>query len=158
MSDELDEIVDNLREPSSWIRIVFMVAFAVVLYLIIAPVILVIMIAQVFFAFIAGAPNSNLRDFSSALSEYIFQILKFLLYTSEEKPFPFSDFPEVDDSVPAAKKPANSKKAKAQAETEGGGVAKKASSKKTTAKKAAKKKTSSSKTNPANTNNGAGDS
>ena len=111
MSDELDEIADNLREPAAWIRIVFMVAFAVVLYLIIAPVILVIMIAQVFFAFITSAPNSNLRDFSTALADYIFQIVKFLLYTSDEKPFPFSDFPAVgDEEAPISKKSTSKKK------------------------------------------------
>jgi hypothetical protein len=97
MPDELNEIVDNLRKPAVWIRIVFMVAFAVALYLIIAPVILVVIMAQVFFVFISGAPNSNLRDFSAALVEYIFQILEFLLYTTENKPFPFSNFPSAQD-------------------------------------------------------------
>ena len=97
MPDELNEIVDNLRKPAVWIRIVFMVAFAVVLYLIIAPVILVVITAQIFFVFITGYPNSNLRDFSIALVEYIFQILKFLIYATDNKPFPFSNFPSVQD-------------------------------------------------------------
>tara|TARA_B100001142_G_scaffold290226_2_gene307524 strand:- start:492 stop:932 length:441 start_codon:yes stop_codon:yes gene_type:complete len=97
MSDELNQIVDNLRKPAVWIRIVFMVAFAVVLYLIIAPVILVVIMAQILFVFIAGSPNSNLRDFSIALVEYIFQILKFLIYATDNKPFPFSNFPSVQD-------------------------------------------------------------
>jgi len=85
MSDELNQIVDNLRKPAVWIRIVFMVAFAVVLYLIIAPVILVVIMAQILFVFIA------------ALVEYIFQILKFLIYATDNKPFPFSNFPSVQD-------------------------------------------------------------
>jgi hypothetical protein len=97
MPDELNQIVDNLRKPAVWIRIVFMVAFAVVLYLIIAPVILVVIMAQILFVFIAGSPNSNLRDFSIALVEYIFQILKFLIYATDNKPFPFSNFPSVQD-------------------------------------------------------------
>jgi hypothetical protein len=97
MPDELNQIVDNLRKPAVWIRIVFMVAFAVVLYLIIAPVILVVIIAQILFVFITGSPNSNLRDFSIALVEYIFQILKFLIYATDNKPFPFSNFPSVQD-------------------------------------------------------------
>ncbi|MDD9959675.1 MAG: DUF4389 domain-containing protein [Gammaproteobacteria bacterium] len=131
MSDELDEIVDNLREPTSWFRIVFMIAFAVVLYLIIAPIILVIMITQVLFRFITGAPNSNLRDFSGALAAYIFQILKFLLYSSEDKPFPFSDFPSLDDdNTQGSSKPTKKKSA-----------GKKAPAKKASKKKAAKKST-----------------
>ena len=97
MSEKLDEIVDNLRKPNSWIRLVFMIAFAVFLYLIIAPVILVIMIAQVLFTLLTGSQNTNLKDFSNALAEYIYQILNFLLYGIEDKPFPFTDFPRVRD-------------------------------------------------------------
>jgi len=139
MSDELDEIVVNLREPNSWFRIVFMIAFAVVLYLIIAPVILVIMIAQVLFNFITGEANSNLRDFSGALAEYIFQILRFLLYSSEDKPFPFSVFPCVGDDKVGT----------------GSAAKKKSSSKKAPAKKASKKK-STKKSKPDTSTNGSG--
>ena len=97
MSEKFDEIVDNLRKPNSWIRLVFMIVFAVVLYLIIAAVILVIMIAQVLFTLLTGSQNTNLKDFSNALAEYTYQILKFLLYGIEDKPFPFTDFPRVRD-------------------------------------------------------------
>ncbi len=38
MSEELDKLADNLKQPSAWIRIIFMLAFSVVLYLIIAPI------------------------------------------------------------------------------------------------------------------------
>jgi hypothetical protein len=93
MSEELDDIVDNLREPSAWFRVIFMLAFAVVLYVIIAPVILVLMTAQALFSVITGSDNSNLRSLGAALNVYVGQILAFLSYNSEIKPFPFSDFP-----------------------------------------------------------------
>ena len=34
MSEKFDEVVDNLKEPNSWIRLVFMIVFGVLLYLI----------------------------------------------------------------------------------------------------------------------------
>jgi hypothetical protein len=46
MSIKLDDIVDNLSEANSWIRILLMVVFAAMLYIILAPVILVMMISQ----------------------------------------------------------------------------------------------------------------
>ncbi|NKB31859.1 MAG: DUF4389 domain-containing protein [Pseudomonadales bacterium] len=144
MSEELDEIVDNLREPNSWIRVLFMIAFAVVLYLIIAPVILVIMIAQALFSLIAGEANSNLKDFSGALAQYIYQILKFLLYGSEDKPFPFSDFPSVGDDD------GNDESGSSKTAT------KKTAAKKSPAKKAAKKKSTPKKPKTDNTTNGTG--
>ena len=143
MAEEFDEIVDNLREPNSWIRLLFMIAFAVVLYLIIAPVILVIMIAQALFSLITGSPNSNLKDFSGALAQYIFQILKFLLYGTEDKPFPFADFPSVgDDGSGGSSSGASRKKAAKKSPAKSAKkAAKKTTRRRKTAKKAAKKST-----------------
>ena len=131
MSEKLDEIVDNLRKPNSWIRLVFMIAFAVFLYLIIAPVILVIMIAQVLFTLLTGSQNTNLKDFSNALAEYIYQILKFLLYGIEDKPFPFTDFPRVRDDDSGGSSSGLGEKKK---------IINKSPAKKTAKKKAARKR------------------
>lgn len=135
MSEELDDLVDNLREPSAWLRIAFMLVFAVVLYLVIAPIILVLMLAQAIFTIVTGDDNDNLRKFGAALSQYIYQILQYLTFNSDEKPFPFSEFPgisldvDIDENEPvkqAAKKP--EKKS-----------AKKSTAKKSAAKRAVKK-------------------
>ena len=50
------------------------------------------MISQILFTIFSGSPNLNLRDFSKILIEYIKQILEFVLYGRDEKPFPFSEF------------------------------------------------------------------
>ena len=99
MSDNMNEIVDNLKQVPAWIRIIFMLAFAIVLYIIIAPVIFILMIAQALFSVITGKTNRNLTLLGFALSQYVSQILKFITYNAEEKPFPFSDFPPLDDEV-----------------------------------------------------------
>src|SRR5690606_36175239 len=57
----------------------------------------VVVIVQFLFALITGQDNVNLRQFGLALSTFIFQTLKFLTYNSEEKPFPFSDWPEPEE-------------------------------------------------------------
>ena len=46
MSDELIEIVDNIKQPSVWIRVLFMIVFALASYIIILPLVLVLSIAQ----------------------------------------------------------------------------------------------------------------
>ena len=137
MSEELDDLVDNLREPSAWLRIAFMLAFALVLYLVIAPIVLVLMLAQAIFTIVTGDHNDNLRKFGAAFGLYIFQILQFLTFNSNEKPFPFSEFPgialeeEIDDIAVAEPEIKQSTKK----------TTKKTSKK--AAKKAAKKKASS---------------
>lgn len=154
MSDDIDEIVDNLREPSAWIRIIFMVGFALVMYLVIAPIVLVLMIVQALFSVLTGEPNYNLRRFGGALGEYVLQILQFLTYNSHDKPFPFSDFPAMDDEVGAdddgdskenVKTSPAKKAATKKSTTRKKPAAKKSASKKAAAKKPAAKKAPASK-------------
>ena len=77
-------------------RLLFMLVFAAVLQ--IASIIMwVLVIAQFIFSLITGEDNLQLRKFGNSLSVYIFDILNFLTYASEEKPFPFADWPKVDD-------------------------------------------------------------
>jgi hypothetical protein len=97
MSDKLNEIVDNIIQPSAWIRILLMTVFAVASYFVLLPLILVLSIAQALFTLITGKGNANIRYFSSALELYISQLFKFMTYLSEVKPYPFSDLLEVED-------------------------------------------------------------
>jgi len=97
MSDELDKIVDNVSEPSFWFRILFMLAFAIASYFIILPLIIVLSVAQMLFTLVTGQVNANLRYFSATLALYVPQVIEYLTYLSEEKPYPFSDLPEVED-------------------------------------------------------------
>ena len=96
MSEKLDNIIDNLKQPSVWVRIILMLAFAVVLYPVFL-VLLVLMIAQMLFVIITGESNANLRSLGVALSAYVFQIVQFMSYVTDTKPFPFSDFPKAEN-------------------------------------------------------------
>lgn len=93
MANDLDQIVDNLKQSDSWLRVLFMIGFAFLLYVIIAPVIFILMLVQALFVLLTGELNANLRYFGAAMAQYVLQILHFISYNSEEKPFPFSDFP-----------------------------------------------------------------
>ena len=130
MSEKLDNIIDNLKQPSVWVRIILMVAFAVVLYPVFL-VLLVLMIAQMLFVIITGESNANLRSLGVALSAYIFQIVQFMSYVTDVKPFPFSDFPKAEnDDLNVSNEIKQNKKSTVI-------------NKKPAAKKAAKKKTAS---------------
>ena len=97
MSEKLDNIIDNLKQSSVWVRIILMVAFAVILYPVFL-VLLVLMIAQMLFVIITGESNANLRSLGVALSAYVFQIVQFMSYVTDTKPFPFSDFPKAENN------------------------------------------------------------
>ena len=96
MSEKLDNIIDNLKQSSAWVRIILTVAFAVALYPVFL-VLLVLMIAQMLFVIITGESNANLRSLGVALSAYVFQIVQFMSYVTDTKPFPFSEFPKAEN-------------------------------------------------------------
>lgn len=46
------------------------------------------------FSLFSGKPNEALTDFGQQLSDYIYNILRFLTFNSEYKPFPFDNWDE----------------------------------------------------------------
>lgn len=112
-----DQLKSNLTSSKHWLRLVFMLLFAAVLQL--ASIVMwVLVAAQFLFSLITGEDNQHLRRFGHSLSSYIYDVLKFLCYSSEEKPFPFADWPRdvapVHDAATAAvavndEKPASDK-------------------------------------------------
>ena len=59
MPNKVNGIIDRIKNSNSWLRILLMFGYLVVLY-VIALLAVVIMVAQTLFVFASGAPNSNL--------------------------------------------------------------------------------------------------
>lgn len=87
-----EKVVNNLKSDSRWLRLAFMLLFAVVAYLA-AFVVVLLALAQAVHGFFTGEPNLRLIKFSASVNRYIFQITTFLTYNSDVKPFPFADWP-----------------------------------------------------------------
>jgi hypothetical protein len=87
-----DEFVNNLKKPAAWFRVLFMAGFVVALY-VAGVILLVVMLAQIIFSLLTGEDNINLRRLGANLATYVAQILGFLTYNTEQKPFPFLPFP-----------------------------------------------------------------
>ena len=69
----------------------FAIAFCLLSYITGAVVLL-----QFVFTLVMGKDNEKLRHFGSSVAIYISQIVQFLTYNSENKPFPFNDWPEAN--------------------------------------------------------------
>lgn len=98
---ELETVKQNLRRGSQWIRLLFMLVFAVVLYLLLM-LLAVVVVVQLIYALFTGAANPSVRGFSSKLAQYIQQIVLFLTYNIDNKPYPFSpidDIAEVEEVI-----------------------------------------------------------
>jgi len=94
-----EQVKQNLQDTNQWIRILYMVLFWVILYFSMMVVGALIFI-QVLFALITGSDNKNLRNFSADLVKYINQMLSFLTYNEDRKPFPFAAWGELEEQPP----------------------------------------------------------
>lgn len=110
-----EQLKSNLTSSKHWLRLIFMLLFAAVLQLA-SLVMWILVIVQFFFSLITGEDNQHLRRFGHSLSTYIYDVLKFLCYSSEEKPFPFADWPAdtgaAAQDAPVAKEAAAKESAK----------------------------------------------
>ncbi len=107
-------IPNNLKDVNQWLRILYMLLFAVI-FNVATAVLWVVVLVQALFSLLTGSSNANVKQLGSGLTQFILQIMQYLTYQSEEKPFPFQAWPEVEavSEVPAAE-PVEAEKATAE--------------------------------------------
>lgn len=87
-----DQLKANLSDSQVWLRLVYMALFVIMLN--IAGVLMWgICLVQFVFVAATGATNSKLLSLGASLGRYIHQVLDFLSFNSEQRPFPFADWP-----------------------------------------------------------------
>jgi hypothetical protein len=86
------KLKSSLMVADKWIRLVFMILFAVVNYLL-QIVSWVIAAVQFVLTLITGKPNQNLLSLGDGLSKFSLHILRYLMFVTDEKPYPFSEWP-----------------------------------------------------------------
>jgi hypothetical protein len=82
----------KLERESLLLRIFWMLVFTLVWY--VAEVVLaVVVILQLVFRLVQGKPKPELLQLGDSLSQYLAQIGQFGSFNTEEKPWPFADWP-----------------------------------------------------------------
>ena len=113
------DIKENAKNIDVWTRGLFIVIFAVIFYFLFALIWLVV-IFQFIMKLITTELNQQLLDFSDSLIQYVSQILLYITFKSEERPFPFSSWPgKKEEAKSIAKKKTTKKKVSKKTETDG---------------------------------------
>lgn len=81
--------LNNNNEKNQLIRLLYMLLYGFVLYLTMS-VLAIVVIVQFVFALFSGSSNESIRSFSKDLAQFIQQIVLFLTYNDDKKPFPFN--------------------------------------------------------------------
>ena len=99
VADENDSvpIEENIKSPSTWLRLLFMVIFYVLATLT-GAVLSVIVVLGFGWVLFTGEKNGQLQQAGQASGAYLFEIIRYLTFNTEEKPFPFgNEFPSMDE-------------------------------------------------------------
>ncbi|MCF6208256.1 MAG: DUF4389 domain-containing protein [Ghiorsea sp.] len=128
MSDEKN-VEECIKNKSVWIRLLYMILFTI-LYSIAEVVIFAVAVYQFLSVLFTGNKDEKILNLGKSLSAYVYQVLQFLTFNTETKPYPMGDWPEANILATEAPKP---KRAPRKA------TAKKPTARKTTRKPAAKK-------------------
>lgn len=87
----------HLLNPETWIRLLYMIVFGL-LSILARMVVWIVAVLQFLLVLITGADNKNLRDLGQGAAKWTYQAFLFLTFNSNDKPFPFSDWPEIEES------------------------------------------------------------
>ena len=97
-----NDVKANVKSKSTWTRLLFIILFAIT-YRVASVVLFAITIIQFIKALITGSPFPQLQSFGGSLAEYNKQIVEFLSFQSDDKPFPIGAWPEQPEaSTPKA--------------------------------------------------------
>jgi len=87
-------VKENLKKRSTWQRLFFMFV-TVLLYAVSRVVVSMVVLLQVFWVLFTAETNKALEQLGQSLATYTYQIVRYLTYNTEERPFPFDlDWPD----------------------------------------------------------------
>ncbi|SRR5690606_25623734 len=86
-------IEDHVKAKETWLRLVFMIVM-LVLYGVSRVVVTVVIVLQFLFVLFTGRSNERLLALGQSLATWTYQVIQYLTYNIERRPFPFDlDWP-----------------------------------------------------------------
>ena len=89
----------KLTRSSIWLRLVSMIVLAIA-FNIAEIVIFAVVVFQFLVTLFTTKPNSQFTRFGRNLARYLQQIITYMTFATEEKPFPFSPWPDEPHEEP----------------------------------------------------------
>ena len=87
------ELKQRLTAKAIWMRGLYIVLFAVI-FGITRVVLWAVVILQFLLTLFTGETNTQLRAFGLSLAAFVYQIMAFVTFNSDQRPFPFDPWPE----------------------------------------------------------------
>jgi len=81
-----------------WTRLLFMMLFGFI-YSVVEFVLFLLVIIQFGFVVITGLRNERLVELGANLATFIYQIVRYFVFNTNEKPFPFAAWPDAKRGI-----------------------------------------------------------
>lgn len=87
------DIESNIKSRSTWMRLVFMIVLGA-LYALSRLVVFAVVVLQFLWVLVTSEANQKLTGLGHSLAIYTAELIDYLCYVSDERPFPFDkDWP-----------------------------------------------------------------
>jgi len=90
----MEEFETNERRKAGLSRALYTILFLIIIRLI-STVLFVIAITQFIYSWLTGEPNEKILYFTEGLAEYSKQLVSYVGFNTDEKPWPAGDWPDV---------------------------------------------------------------
>jgi len=93
-----EQIKESLKSSDTWSRVLYM--FLMVIFYGIAEVVLTAVVAfQLLLVLFTGSKNERMLKLGQSLATYIYQVVCYLTFNNDHKPYPFGAWPKGQPSV-----------------------------------------------------------
>lgn len=86
---------DNITDPDFWLRLLYTLLFALA-WQVVELLLAVILVVQILFRLFTGKPQAELAGLGNSLSQYAWQMGRYVTGASDLKPWPFIEWPAAD--------------------------------------------------------------
>jgi hypothetical protein len=94
-NDSGTTIEEHVKSRSTWLRLVFMIVFYV-LATVASAVCTVVVVLGFLWVLFTGEKNRHLQQAGQVIAAYIYEIIRYLSFNTDDRPFPF------DSELPTA--------------------------------------------------------
>ena len=91
----MNAFLNNLCSADFWLRLLYVV-FIALAWQVAEVALAVLVLIQIAYRLFRGEPDADCARWGSSLSQYVWQSGRYLTGASEQKPWPFSEWPDGD--------------------------------------------------------------
>jgi hypothetical protein len=89
-NSEPGDIQQHIKSRTTWLRLLFMLVL-VLIYGVSRLVVGAVVLLQFLWVLFTGETNERLRELGQSLATYTYQVIRYLTYNTDSRPFPFDD-------------------------------------------------------------------